>query len=263
MNLKNVRLTASDGSFVTLGDVDVTTGTGYTLSRTEMNAGGRQVFVSNLPLVAGGIVAPGRQRTRTVRLEGLVMAGTDQAVQALARLLVAVTADRGTDPVTITYMPEQQELTLEGQLTGSVELEPFERGPYMRYSLELECANPVAQADVQSQSAATAVVNGGDAAVPPVIQVTLSGTVTSLRVGSNTTGEYVQLDGLSSATTVDIDFRPGFELVEVDGVAALNLLNLASTFFLLLPGENDLYVTVLAGGGSASAVVEWRDGFLL
>jgi hypothetical protein len=219
------------------------------------------MFVANLPLVAGGVVAPGRAETRTVELSGIVVATSYRRAHQLFRQLVRVVADRGPDPVGIFYTPDDVQLELAGYLSGSVEAQPA-GGTFLRYRLTLECPDPVAKGDGKTADLTAGPVNGGDAPVWPTLTLTLSGTVTSLRVGSTTTGDFVELAGLSGSV-VFIDSRPGFETVEVDGVAALDTLTTASTFFPLLPGGNDLYVTVLAGGGSAAGQVEWRDGWLL
>jgi hypothetical protein len=262
VNLKTVRLVGPSGETLTLGVLD-DPGLGFTLERTGFDAAERAQFSSNLPLVAGGVVAPGRQSFRSLRISGLLVAPTDLEAAGLARQLVFLLRDAGTDPVSVFYTPELDELELSGFLTGAVRFEPVERGPWLRYEFELECPDPVALGDSQEDDIDETLTNAGTAPTWPTITVTLSGTVTSLRVGSNTTGDYVQLDGLTSPDEVVIVSRPGFETVEVDGVAALDTLTVASTFFPLLPGDNDLYVTVLAGGGSATAQAEWRDGFLL
>lgn len=262
MNLKTVRLIGPTGETLTLGVLDAP-GVGFTLEQTRFNAAERAQFASNLPLVSGGIVAPGRLSFRSLRISGLLVAPTDLEVAGLARQLTFLLRDAGTDPVLVQYTPELDELELAGFLTGTVRFDPVERGPWMRYDFELECPDPVALGEAQEEDITETLTNAGTAPTWPTITVALSGTVTSLRVGSTTTGDFVQLDGLTSPDEVVIRSRPGFEAVEVDGVAALDTLNFASTFFPLLPGGNDLFVTVLAGGGNATAQVEWRDGYLL
>ena len=261
MNLKTVRLTGPLGEVITLGVIEG--GSGYTLDSTEFNAAERSQFSSSLPLVAGGVVAPGRLSFRTVRISGLLIASTDLEVAGLARQLTFLLRDAGTDPVLINYTPELDELELSGFLRGAVQFSPVQGGPWMSYDLEIECPDPIALGDPQEEDITEELVNRGSAPTWPTIRVTLSGTVTQLKVGSNTTGDFIQLDALSAVTEVLITTRPGFETVLLDGLAGLDTINFASTFFPLLPGANDLYVTVLAGGGSATATVEWRDGYLL
>ena len=261
MNLKTVRLTGPAGEVITLGVLD--SGAGYTLDSTRLDAAERSQFAAALPLVPGGVVAPGRLSFRSVRISGLLVAPTDIEVAGLARQLTFLLRDAGTDPVLINYTPELDELELSGFLRGAVRFEPVQGGPWMSYDFEIECPDPVALGDPQEEDIEAELVNRGTAPTWPTIRAVLSGTVTSLRIGSNTTGDFIQLDGLSAASEVVVTSRPGFETVEVDGVAALDKLTFTSTFFPLLPGGNDLYVTVLAGGGSATATVEWRDGFLL
>lgn len=262
MNLKTVRLVGPSGETLTLGVLD-DPGLGFTLERTGFDAAERAQFASTLPLVPGGIVAPGRLSFRSLRISGLLVAPTDLEAAGLARQLTFLLRDAGTNPVSIFYTPELDELELSGFLAGTVRFQAVERGPWLRYEFDLECPDPVALGDPQEEDITAEIVNSGTAPTWPTLRLVLSGTVTSVRVGSNTTGDFVQLDGLTSPDEVLITSRPGFETVEVDGVAALDTLNFASTFFPLLPGGNDLYVTVLTGGGSAVGTVEWRDGYLL
>jgi hypothetical protein len=261
VNLKTVRLTGPSGEVITLGVLEA--GAGYTLDSTQFDAAERAQFAAPLPLVAGGVVAPGRLSFRSVRISGLLVASTDIEVAGLARQLTFLLRDAGTDSVLIHYTPELDEQELSGFLRGAVRFEPVQGGPWMSYDFEIECPDPVALGDSQEEDITVELVNRGTAPTWPTIRVVLSGTVTQLRVGSNTTGDFVQLDALSGVSEVLITTRPGFETVELDGLAGLDTINFASTFFPLLPGANDLYVTVLAGGGSATATVEWRDGYLL
>lgn len=264
MNFKKVTLTAPDGQFVELGSYNPVLRSGFTLEESSIQVASRVVFSNNLPLVPGGIVAPGRISGRVVELSGTVVGADDLETYNLARELVTVTRDTGFTPVNIAYEAGGIDLELEGFLTGSVEFTPVEGSPWLSYSLTLECADPVAKAEQQEEMIPGDVVTGGTSNVFPSILLNLTGEVTSVRVGSTTVGEFIQLDGLSAAAEeVFIDTRPGFETVEVDGVAALNLLNLASSFFALVPGINAIQVQVLSGTGSADGVIVWKDGYLL
>lgn len=263
MNFKKVTLTAPNGQFVELGEYNSASRSGFTLERSSIQPAPRIVFSDNLPLVPGGIVAPGKLAGRTVELSGTVVGNDDSETYNLARDLVAVTRDRGFNPVVISYEAGGIDLELEGFLSGSVEIVPVERSPWFTYFLTLECADPVAKGEQEEETIPGNVVTGGTTEVFPSILLEFTGEVTSVRVNSPTAGEFVQLDGLSAlAEEVLIDNRPGFEVVEVDGVSALNLLNVASTFFALLPGVNVIEVTVLAGTGSASGSIAWRDGYV-
>jgi hypothetical protein len=264
MNFKKVTLTAPNGQFVELGGYNAVSRSGFTLEDSSIQVAPRIVFSDNLPLVPGGIVAPGRIAGRIVELSGTIVGNDDLETYNLARELVTVTRDTGFTPVNIAYEAGGVDLELEGFLSGSVEISPADGSPWLTYSLTLECADPIAKAEQQEEMIPGDVVTGGTSEVFPSILLTLTGEVTSVRVGSTTVGEFVQLDGLSAtAEEVFIETRPGFETVEVDSVAALNLLNLASSFFPLAPGINAIQVEVLAGTGSAAGVMVWKDGFLL
>jgi len=264
MNFSKVTLTGPTGDFVELGVYDFVQRSGFTLERASIQPASRVVFSDNLPLVPGGIVAPGRITGRIVELSGTVVGNDDQETYNLARELVLVTKDRGFSPILVTYEAGGIDLELEGFLSGVVEIRPVEDSAWLSYSLTIECADPVAKAEPKEELIPGEVEVGGNADVFPTITLDLTGEVTSVRVSSTTAGEFVQLDGVASAALqIVIDTRPGFERVEVDGVSALNLLNLSSVFFNLVPGTNDITVTVLTGTGSAVGTINWRNGFLL
>lgn len=261
MNLKTVTLTGPTGETIMLGTL--TGDFGYTLESTRFNAAERTQFASPLPLVPGGVVAPGRQSFRTVAISGLIVAPTDAEAAELASDLAFLLRDAGSDPVFINYTPEATELELSGYLSGAVQFQPVQGGPWMRYQFEIDCPNPVALGDANTEDITSIIVNAGTAPTWPIITATLVPNVTSLRIGSTTSGDFVQLDGLTTETEVVIVSEPGFENVLLDGAAGLDKLAFTTTFFPLLPGSNDLYITVLTGDGTATATVDWRDGYLL
>ena len=267
MNLRTVTLTVPNSTPVVLGAVDYSTSEGFTLERSAIYTPPRRLGTSDLPLVQGGVVVPGRYELRTVELAGTIVAPTAAAAHVLYRALVETVRDRGNTATTITFDPEGDgDRELEGFLDGEVEASPA-GGPYLAYRLRLVCPDPVAYAttintETAGNAPGTAMTNAGNALVYPTITATLSGTVTSLRVGSTTAGAYVQLDDLAAGTTLVIETAPGFETVTLDGSPILNKVAVASRFWGIEPGVNELYRTVLLGGGSATVSVSWRDGWV-
>lgn len=262
MITRTISLSAPGASTVTLGLVDEATGTGFTLEKSTIYTPPRALATSDLPLVAGGLVVPGRYGTRRIDVSGTIVAPSPESASGLYRALVDVLRDRGNTPVTLTYAPEGFDRELEGFLDGEVEGSAA-GGPYIAFRFRLVCPDPLAYGPtVNTGVAGASVTNAGNAEVYPTTVVALSGTVSSLRLGNTTTSSYLQLDGLPAGSTVTVEHRPGFESVELDGVPVLDKLNVASVFWPLVPGANDVYVTVLSGGGSASASLAWRDGWV-
>jgi hypothetical protein len=267
MNLRTVTLTAPNATPVVLGVVDYATNQGFTLERSSIYSPPRRLGVADLPLVAGGIVVPGRYEPRSIELAGTIVAPTAEAAHVLYRALVAVVRDRGNTPTTITFDPEGDgDRELDGFLDGEVEASPA-GGPYLAYRLRLVCPDPVAYGttiytETAGNSPGATMTNAGNAEVYPTITAALSGTVTSLRIGNTTAGAYVQLDDLAAGTTLVIETQPGLETVTLDGTPILGKVAVASRFWALEPGANAVYRTVLAGGGSAAVSVSWRDGWV-
>lgn len=263
MNLRQITLIPPIGNPVTLGTVTYTNGAaaGFTLEDLNLDAAPRTLHTSDLPLIAGGLVAPGRQTYRTVVASGMVVGVDATAVQVLRAALISVCADRGLEPVTVRWTSDGVQRELRGFLDGTVEFTST-GSHFLNYSLTLICPDPTAQATTMSTGALGATVtNTGSAEAWPTIQIALSGTVTSLRVGNSTTGEYVQLDDLTAGTDIEIVTAPGYETVTLDGVSVLHRLTVTSRFPSIQPGANTMYATVLAGGGSASGTVSWRTGW--
>lgn len=264
MNLTQVTLLRG-AKTVTLGVL--TDGEGFTLERSTLNPGSRVLDRSELPLVNGQTVTPGRLSGRVVELSGTIVADTRQDAHALYEDLVACVGDAGATPVTVRYTPRSTTVELDGYLDGAVTVEPA-GGPWLTYTLTLVCPDPVAKsqttqtATVGTFASPATVTNAGDATVWPVVTVTIDGTVTSLRVGNQDTGDYVELDALPAGDELVIETAPGRESVLLDGVPVMDALTSASRFFGLRAGTNEVYRTKLAGSGSITASVDWRDGWV-
>jgi hypothetical protein len=251
------------GTPITLGSVTYTNGApaGFTLEELSLNAAPRTVYKSDLPLISGGLVAPGRATYRTVVAAGMIVGADANAVQVLRASLISACADRGLEPVAVRWVSDGVERELKGFLDGSVEITST-GSHFLSYSFTLICPDPVAQSTTVSNGVlGTSVSNSGSSEVWPTFSVEFAGTVTSVRVGNSTTGEYLQLDDLPAGVDLEIVTSPGFEAITLDGVSILNCLAVTSRFPSLQPGANDVYVTVLSGGGSAAGTLTWHAGW--
>lgn len=263
MNLRQITLIPPVGDPITLGSVTYTNGqpAGYTLTDLNLDAAPRTLRVADLPLVPGGIVAPGLQTFRTVTLAGTVVGADATEVQVARAALISACADRGGQTVTIRWTSDGATRELYGYLDGAVEFTST-GSHFLNYALTLVCPDPTAvSATVSSVAIGATTTNIGSAPVWPTFTVELTGTVSSVKVGNTTTGEYLQLDGLPAGDELIVATKPGFESVLLDGVSVLQTVAVASRFPALQPGANSLYVTVLAGGGTASGTVSWRSGW--
>jgi hypothetical protein len=263
VNLRQVIIVPPVGSNITLGSVVYSSGqpSGFTLENLALNAAPRELRVENLPLIAGGVVSPGRQTVRTVEAEGMIVGADADAVRASRALLQAALKDRGENPVRIRWTESGVSREVEGYLDGTVEFTSTD-SHFLRFRFTVVCADPIAYASTETTATiGTAVSNTGTADVWPSFNVSMTGTVTSIRVGSTTTGEFVQLDDISGGSILEVDTRPGFEVVKIDNVSVMDKLAVATRFPAMLAGSNQFYVTVLAGGGTATGTVTWRSGW--
>lgn len=269
MIVSSVTITAPTGDSVTLGQL--TTGTGgnlygYTLSTFTADPAPVATAQTTLPLVSGGVVVPGRYGLRRVAVEGFIVARTATEANTLRRQLVAVLRDH-EDALTVRWNVEGTDRSLSASIDGAVTFEQA-GGFALRFTAQLVSADPAAYATAETTATAaaagTVLTNPGDAYVWPDMAVVFSGACSSLRIGNSTTGHYIQLDGLGATTgqTLEITTRPGYEIVELNGVPVLSKLTAASRFWSLKPGANTVYVTNLSGGSALTVAVTWRAGWV-
>jgi hypothetical protein len=74
----------------------------------------------------------------------------------------------------------------------------------------------------------------------------------------------VTLAGISftAGGVIVIDTTPGRETVTLNDGSIVGKVDLASRWPLLAPGANQLFVERLAGSGTPTGSVEWRDGWV-
>ncbi len=268
MNLRTITLVPPTGAGLVLGAVTYAGGvpSGYTLETMRMDPGDRALTVAPLPLVPGGLVVPGRQGAREIELGGTIVAGSAISARTLRRNLINVLRDRGESGVLVQWSPDGSVVELTGYLDGAVECESAQGSHFLTYRFRLVCPDPVALSTVEASASLSGVpgvtvVNGGTATTWPEFTLTLAGTVDNLRIGNTTTGEYLQLNGLPGGATLQVVTRPGFESITRGG-SVLDKLDVLSRWPSLPPGSSQFYVTVTAGGGSASGVVRYRSGWV-
>lgn len=107
--------------------------------------------------------------------------------------------------------------------------------------------------------------NEGDLPVYPV-GIRVYGPVNSPKVTNESTGEYIELQGINLSTTANvlsIVYDKDSLRVEVDGVSAINQVTNASTYFKLQPGSNVISLTGSSISDDAYAVITYRSGWPL
>lgn len=265
----SLTLTAG-GSTVTLGARTMDSAgnfVGFTLDDFTIDPAPLSAYNKALPLISGGVVVAGRAGVRRLTVSGTIVGSDADSANALRKNLVAVLRDHDGDLIAATWTVATVARTVRGALNGSVEFS-LVGGSMIAYKAELVCPDPVAYATTASTSPAAAsqtVTNAGDANVWPTLTVSFTGSCSTLRVGSTTSGRYIELASLAavSGDTLVIDTRPGYELVELNGTSVLSKLTAASRFWSLSPGANAVYVSNVAPTGANVALsVGWTDGWV-
>ena len=270
MILNSITFTAPSGATITLGSLIAAGGDlyGYTLGNFSINPAPVPTYNTNLPLISGGVVVPTHRSIRTVKVSGMIVARTANEANQLRRQMIAVLREHLGDNVTVGWTVEDEPRQLEASIVGEVTFEPA-GGYNLLYEAELLAADPVAYSTTLSSAATsavpgTSVSNNGDADVWPTITLTFTGSVTSVRVGSTTIGRFIEVGSLTTTTGDELVIvtKPGYETVELNGASIMNKVAVASRFWYLKPGTNEVYHTVTAGAGSATGLVEWNDGWV-
>jgi hypothetical protein len=266
MKLQTLTLAGARGT-VTLGALASGAGghlSGYTIDDIEMDAAPLVTQTTPLPLAVGGLVPSGSLGVREIVVTGMVLGASRTAVNALRRQLVGAAAG----DITVGFTPETSALELSGRIDGTIQFGDG-GGHWLTYMVRIVCADPVAyattdrSATINQVSPGNAVLTNGDGDVWPTVTVTVtSGTVTAVRVGTSTTGKFLNVSGISlgAGKTVVFTQTPGQEEVLVDGTPAFNKLSVASRFWTLIPGTNRVYRTVT--GGTVTVSIGWRDGWV-
>lgn len=254
-----VRSTDANGDVVGYLDVDI-----------RVDPAALAVFRQDLAQLVGALAVQGRRTARVVSIEGTVV-GTDRVdVNQRARALGEILSDHADELVRIRYDATGETLELGGVVDGAPEFEPVYGKQALRFTASLICPSPVAL-EVTSKNVAlspspgTACTNDGNATVWPVFTATVgSGTVTSIRIGNSSTGDKTTLTGLNmtAGQVLTLDGTPGRQVLNIDGVRVWDKRVAGSRWPSLPAGDSDLYVEVLAGGGTLSSRdATWRDGW--
>jgi phage-related protein len=110
------------------------------------------------------------------------------------------------------------------------------------------------------------LLNEGDVSTPVLIQ--FKGPATNPKVTNETTGEFIKVNRtLNSGDTLEISTAFGqkrVEVVNVDGTRTnvFNWIDLNSTFFILLPGENLISYTADTGKDTAVVTITYRNRYV-
>ena len=270
MILSSITFTAPGGASINLGSLTASGGDlyGYTLGDFSINPAPVPTYNTNLPLISGGVVVPTHRAIRTVRVSGMIVARTPNEANQLRREMIAVLREHLGDSITVGWTVEDEPRELEASIIGEVSFEPA-GGYNIRYEAELLAADPVAYSTTPSTGTTstapgTEMINNGDADVWPVITVTFTGAVTGVRVGSTTIGRFIEVGSLTTTTGDELVIvtKPGYESVELNGAPVMDKIAVASRFWYLKPGTNQVYHTVTSGTGSVTGAVAWNDGWV-
>ncbi|MFW6030945.1 MAG: phage distal tail protein [Myxococcota bacterium] len=104
----------------------------------------------------------------------------------------------------------------------------------------------------------TTVTNEGDLQTFP--RITMTGSFSAPRIFNDSLGRSVDFPGLSVSTGQEFVIDMNARTAEVDGSSVMQFRTAESEMWPLMPGDNDLRVTLTAGSGTV--VVEWFRRFL-
>lgn len=271
-----VTLIAPDTSQVELAASFTETPTGahgIALVRAEIGVPGRHLTLEDRQAARGAIRLPGRTKERAVELRAVLLGRDRTEANELRRQLLAVVRDHGDDPLLCRFTPESTlvELTVDAD-EDPVELEQLGAWAY-EATIRLVAADPVMYEVAPTVGVLTApatpveVTNAGDTDVWPTLTVQgpASGTSTKVRVTNQTTGRFVEVDGitLTAGQELVFDFTPGAEQITIGGVSQLGKRAAGSRLsWPLVPGANDVQFTQTGGSGAQTGAVEFRSGWV-
>ncbi len=257
MNLKQITLIPASGSNLTLGSVVYTSGSpsGFTIDTLELDPAPRRLYIADLALVPGAVVAPGQMEGRTVRVAGMIVGADAESVRASRSTLIRTLNNGSGGTVGIRWTTESTTRQLEGHLEGSV-LCRSTGSHFLEYEFTVVCPNPIAYSTTISTGTwgdPLPLENVGTAPAWPEIVITATGT--SVTVANATTGETLTIESLTIGNVLTVVTEPGYENITIAGVPALNKMSPTSRFPRLAPGNNTTTIT----GGTATAT--WYAGW--
>ncbi len=257
MNLKQITLIPASGSNLVLGSVVYTAGVpaGFTIDTLELDPAPRRIYVSDLALVPGAVVAPGQLAARTVRVAGTIVGADAEAVRALRTTLIQTVNNGSGGTVGVRWTTEGTTRQLEGHLDGSVATTST-GSHFVEYEFTIVCPNPIAYSTTASSGTwgdPLPLVNSGSAPAWPELVVTA--TDTSVTVANATTGESLTIAPVVVGDVITVVTEPGLEIITIGGTPVLNKMSPTSRFPQLAPGNNTTTVT----GGTATAT--WSAGW--
>jgi hypothetical protein len=258
VNLKQITIVPPNGLNLTLGSVIYTSGApaGYTIDTLDLDPSPRRLYVANLALVPGAVVAPGQLEGRTVRVAGTIVGGDAEAVRVARTTLLRALNDGSGELVAIRWATEGTVRELRGHLDGAVECSST-GSHFLVYEFAVVCPNPIAYSTTQSSGVwgdPLPILNVGTAAAWPELTVTPTGG-SPVTVANSTTGESLTITGVAAGDEIVVVTEPGYENITVEGVPAFNLMSSTSRFPRLAAGQNTTTIT----GGTATAT--WYAGW--
>jgi hypothetical protein len=257
VNLKQITLIPASGTNLVLGSVVYSDGapSGFTIDTLELDPAPRRIYVADLALVPGAVVAPGQLAARTVRVAGTIVGADAEAVRTLRTSLLKTVNNGSGGTVGIRWTTEGTTRQLEGHLDGAVATTST-GSHFLGYEFTIVCANPIAYST--SSTAASwgnplPLENVGSATAWPEIVITATGT--SVTVANSTTGESLTIAPVVVGDVITVVTEPGFEAITIAGVPVMNKMSPTSRFPSLKAGSNTTTIT----GGTATAT--WYAGW--
>ena len=114
----------------------------------------------------------------------------------------------------------------------------------------------------EAGSGPVTVTNTGDQPIYPTFTVT--GSMTNPVIENITTGRKLQFNSFNApvGSELFIDMYPSRRLATLNGGNVLYALTTPPGWFALLPGDNTIQLTTGDSADTASALMQWRNGFM-
>lgn len=247
-------------------------GYGYLLGSLRANPARLEGESRSMPRAWGGMGGSRSPGVRELTLTGKILARNfDEANRLWSRLLA--TCYGHEEPVRLRVTRDGVPTQIECWLSGEPEVTPAGTLNDLNFNLHFVADDPRFYATSQSSATITTggvvCVNAGDAETFPAFTVEgpSSGTITAFTVRNETTGEKMELSGISvgSGQTLIIVMKPGFERLQRGGASYFNNRSADSVFWGLRGGQSGGGTNTVSytatGATPTSVTATWRSAW--
>lgn len=235
------------------------------------------------PFQDGDTYIDTRLHPRFITLEGAIANNDFAKIRELRRDIMKVCNPKfGIGKLTLELDGDLKEIY--GVLDGSPAFPERGNSPYQKFMVVWKCPSPYWLDEITVSEPMTAFigefvfpitfptrmgiqsekrvfVNEGDVETPVFIEFT--GPSVAPEVRNNTTGEFLRVDAtLEAGDVLTINTEFGKKRVEINGQDAIHWIADGSTFWQLVPGENEVEYTAYSGQEDATVSLTFRNRYV-